>query len=115
MPTSGSFRSLAPGPGAPPAGATVPFTLNGHTLQAVAGCNVAAALLANGVSAFRTAAVSGEPRGPYCMMGVCFDCLVEIDGVPNCQSCLTTVRPGMQVRTQSGLRPVAAQEAGHGQ
>ena len=91
------------------------MTLDGRTLQAPAGCSVAAALLANGVSVFRTTGISGEPRAPYCMMGVCFDCLVEIDGVPNCQSCLTTVRPGMQVRTQSGLPSLAPQGGEHGQ
>lgn len=114
MLTKGTFRSLAPAAGAPPASATVSFTLNGQMLQAPAGCSVAAALIANGLSSFRTTPISGEPRAPYCMMGVCFDCLVEIDGVPNCQSCMTMVRSGMQVRTQSGVRSVAAPEAGHG-
>ena len=42
------------------------------------------------------------PRGPFCMMGVCFDCLVEIDGVPNVQGCMTPVREGMQVRAIQG-------------
>jgi predicted molibdopterin-dependent oxidoreductase YjgC len=72
------------------------------------GDSVAAALLAAGVVAPRTAVVSGEDRGPYCLIGNCFECLVEIDGVPNRQACLMPVREGMQVRRQQGARGAAA-------
>jgi sarcosine oxidase subunit alpha len=65
---------------------------------------VAAAMLASGVLHCRTTAVSGVPRAPYCMMGVCFDCLVAIDGVGNRQACLTRVREGMRVDMQRGKR-----------
>lgn len=88
-------------------------------MRAPVGCSVAAALLANGVSTFRTTPVSGAPRAPYCMMGACFDCLVEIDGQPNRQSCLVAVTEGMQVRTQAGLRSLdcggaaVSEEAAH--
>ncbi len=68
------------------------------------GDTVAAALLAAGLAWFRTTPVSGRPRAPWCMMGVCFDCLVEIDGEPNRQACLVTVREGMTVRRQRGPR-----------
>ena len=68
------------------------------------GTNVAAVLLAGGIRTFRTTPVSGSPRAPYCMMGVCFECLVEIDGHPNRQACLAVVCDGMQVRTQQGAR-----------
>lgn len=95
------FRPLSP-----PEGAMVALTFDGRPLQAPAGCSVAAALLASGVSAFRTTPVSGTARAPFCMMGACFDCLVEIDGVPNRQSCLIAVAPGMKVRTQQGLRAI---------
>lgn len=114
MSAGSAFRSLSSPAGASAAGPTVPLTIDGKSLQAPAGCSVAAALLANGVPVFRTTGISGEPRAPYCMMGVCFDCLVEIDCVPNRQSCLTTVQAGMQVRTQSGLQPVVAQRGDHG-
>jgi predicted molibdopterin-dependent oxidoreductase YjgC len=53
--------------------------------------------------------VSGEPRAPYCMMGVCFECLVEVDGVPNVQACMTSVREGMTVRRQHGARQIGGQ------
>lgn len=71
------------------------------------GDSVAAALLAAGVTTLRETPVSGTPRAPYCMMGVCFDCLVEIDGVGNRQACLTMVSEGMQVRRQHGARAVS--------
>ena len=51
----------------------------------------------SGIGPIRSSAVSGEPRAPYCMMGVCFECLVEIDGLANRQACMVRVRPGMQV------------------
>lgn len=66
--------------------------------------SVAAALLAGGVSRFRATPVSGSPRAPYCMMGACFECLVEIDGVPSRQSCMVPVRAGMRIRSQEGAR-----------
>ena len=71
------------------------------------GDSVAAALLAVGVKSFRDTPVSAAPRGPYCMMGVCFDCLVEIDGVANRQACLIAAAEGMVVRRQSGPRKLA--------
>jgi len=66
------------------------------------GESVAAALLASGMRSCRTTTVSGAPRAPYCMMGVCFDCLVEIDGVPNRQSCQIAVEEGMRICRQHG-------------
>ena len=50
----------------------------------------------------RTTPVSGEPRAPYCMMGVCFECLMEIDGAANQQACLVTVADGMRINRQLG-------------
>lgn len=91
------FRTLAEGP-------RVRITVDDGPLDVPAGTSLAAALLAAGVQRMRTTPVSGAPRAPFCMMGVCFDCLVEIDGRPNRQACLTTVQAGMQVRTQQGAR-----------
>jgi predicted molibdopterin-dependent oxidoreductase YjgC len=68
--------------------------------------NLAAALLSAGFSPFRTTPAGAAPRQPYCMMGVCFDCLVEIDGVPNRQACLESVREGMRVRRQRGAADI---------
>jgi predicted molibdopterin-dependent oxidoreductase YjgC len=88
------------------AGETVPFTVDGREVRARDGDTVAAALLAAGIDHCRTTPVSGAPRAPYCMMGVCFDCLVAIDGVGNRQGCLVRVRPGMRVETQLGKRDI---------
>ena len=68
--------------------------------------SVAAALLLNGVRTCRTSVVGGEPRAPYCLMGVCFDCLVTIDGVGNRQGCQVRVADGMRVETQHGKREI---------
>ena len=55
-------------------------------------------------------AVTSAPRAPYCMMGVCFECLVEIDGKPSRQACLTPVRDGMVIKRQQGASAIAIQE-----
>ena len=89
-------------------GEPVAFTLDGKPMTARAGDSVAAALLANGVEHCRTTPVTGSPRAPYCMMGVCFDCLVLIDGVGNRQACLVPLRAGMDVRRQRGKREAGA-------
>lgn len=111
MPTDARFRSLVPVDASPRGEPTVGLFFDNRPLRAPAGCSVAAALLANGVSIFRTTPVSGAPRAPYCMMGACFDCLVEIDGQANRQSCLVTVAEGMQVKTQAGLRSLDSTDA----
>lgn len=80
----------------------VTVTFDGHSIAVPKGVSVAAALLAGGVREFRSSIAGGVPRAPYCMMGVCFECLVEIDGVPARQSCLIPVREGMQIRRQVG-------------
>jgi hypothetical protein len=61
-------------------------------------------MLVHGGGASRTTPVTGAPRAPYCMMGVCFECLLEIDGEPNQQGCLVTVRAGMRIERQLGKR-----------
>lgn len=82
---------------------------NGEPVEARPGESVAACLLRSGVAYFRTTPVSGAPRLPYCMIGHCFDCLVEIDGVGNRQACLTTVGDGMRIRCQLGAAAVRLQ------
>ena len=90
----------------PDAAATLTVTVDGAPVAALAGESVAAALLAAGKLRFRDTPASGAARGPYCMMGVCFDCLVVIDGVGSRQACLVQVREGMRVETQRGRRVV---------
>ncbi|TCT11029.1 (2Fe-2S)-binding protein [Paralcaligenes ureilyticus] len=86
--------------------APVSLTLNGKAVACRAGDSVAAALFAAGFSQCRDTAVNNVPRGPYCMMGVCYDCLVTIDGQENQQACMTTVRAGMTIERQPGARRV---------
>jgi predicted molibdopterin-dependent oxidoreductase YjgC len=81
---------------------TVRVTLDGTALDAPAGESVAALLLVHAEATFRTTAVSGSPRAPYCMMGVCHDCLVEIDGVANQQGCRVRLCEGMDIKRQCG-------------
>jgi predicted molibdopterin-dependent oxidoreductase YjgC len=78
------------------------FYFEGQELHAAAGDTVAAALLAHEQVNFRSTSVSNTARGPYCMMGVCFECLVEVDGVANRQACMLGVREGMRVKRQIG-------------
>ena len=78
---------------------TVTVVVDGAPVATRAGDSVAAALLGAGVRAFRSTAVSGAPRGPFCMMGTCFDCLVTIDGRRNVQACLVQVAEGMRIDT----------------
>lgn len=94
------FQRLAPDTTA----ATVTLTVDGKPVVARATDSVAAAMLAAGYDRCRTSAVSGAPRAPYCMMGVCFECLVTIDGIGNRQGCLVRVREGMRVELQHGKR-----------
>ena len=84
----------------------IPFDFEGESFEARAGDSVAAALLANRVLTFRTTPVSGAPRSPWCLIGNCHECLVEIDGEPNRQACMIEIRAGMRVRRQRGARAV---------
>jgi predicted molibdopterin-dependent oxidoreductase YjgC len=86
--------------------ALVRMEFEGEELLAQQGDTVAAALLAGNRWQFRTTPVSGAPRGPFCMMGVCFECLVEIDGVANRQACMIEARDGMRIKRQSGASDI---------
>jgi predicted molibdopterin-dependent oxidoreductase YjgC len=87
---------------------SVEVTIDGRSVRVRAGDTVAAALISAGVLASRVADVSGALRAPYCMMGVCFECLVTVDGVGNRQGCLVPVKPGMRIETQHGKREAVA-------
>ena len=82
----------------------VTLSIDGEPVTARATDSVAAALLGANLISCRTTALSGAARAPYCMMGVCFDCLVTINGEGNRQACLIRVRDGMRVETQHGKR-----------
>ncbi len=84
----------APRAPASPAG-RVTLTIDGRRIEAREGDSVALALMKAGVVTMRRTPAAGEPRAPLCLMGVCFECLMDIDGVRNQQSCMVPVRDGM--------------------
>jgi thioredoxin reductase len=94
---------------------TIPIQFDGETLHARPGETLAATLIAHGVQQFRTT-VSGQPRGVFCGMGVCQDCLVEIDGVANRRACMTKIEKPITVQRGAHARPlppVTASASGH--
>ena len=88
----------------PAAAAMVAVEVEGRAVLVPEGASAAAAVLLAGLPSLRDTAVQGTPRAPYCLMGVCFDCLAEIDGVPNRQSCMIMAESGMRV---VGVEPAA--------
>jgi predicted molibdopterin-dependent oxidoreductase YjgC len=86
-------------------GPAVEVVVEGRPVTAYLGETVATVLLAEGHVALRTT-VDGSPRGVFCGMGVCFDCLVVVDGQPNTRACMTWVEAGMRIARQAGLEAV---------
>jgi predicted molibdopterin-dependent oxidoreductase YjgC len=84
--------------------AVVNLTIEGRSVRARAGENLALTLLHAGFRHTRLTPVSSSPRAPLCLMGVCFECLVEVDGRQNLQACMLEAREGMSVRLQHGAR-----------
>ena len=74
--------------------------IDGKALRFPAGTTVAAAVLRTGVDGLRRS-VSGEPRGPLCGMGICFECRVTVDGSAHARSCQIVCREGMRIRTDA--------------
>jgi len=77
---------------------TITVTINGQAMEVSRNSTVAAAVLHTRISVFRRS-LKGEPRGPLCGMGICFECRVAIDGHLHQRSCQTICRPGMQIDT----------------
>ncbi|RZO21440.1 MAG: (2Fe-2S)-binding protein [Candidatus Thioglobus sp.] len=75
----------------------VNFSFEGRRLTASRGDTIAAALLGSGVFIFRESAVSGIPRGPFCMIGNCYECFVQVGAMGVVQACLTEITEGMQI------------------
>ncbi len=78
------------------------ITVNGEPVEAAPGQTVAAVLLTNGRSSWRTTRVAGRPRGVFCGIGACYDCLVVVNGIPDVRACQRTIRPGDAITTQQG-------------
>ena len=83
-------------------GSAVSITVDGRPVPCYLGESVAAAMIADTDDLTLRTTDDGDPRGLFCGMGVCFECLVLVDGVPNTRACMTWVRDGMTVGTQVG-------------
>lgn len=78
------------------------MTFRGAAVAAQPGQSVAAALVAAGITDWRTTRNGGRPRGLFCGIGVCFDCLITVDGVPDQRACLVTAADGMRLGDDAG-------------
>ena len=78
----------------------VKIRVDGKTVEAFEGEPIAAALMASGVKVFRKTSKKKEPRGVFCAIGQCTDCIMTVDDVPNVRTCVTPVREGMEIRTE---------------
>ncbi|MFF9787592.1 (2Fe-2S)-binding protein [Streptomyces nigrescens] len=83
-------------------GASFEITMDGRPVPALPGQSVAAALWSAGILAWRTARTTGRPRGAFCGIGQCYDCLATINGESNRRACLVPARPGDVITTQEG-------------
>ncbi|WP_378144014.1 (2Fe-2S)-binding protein [Cnuibacter sp. UC19_7] len=91
-------------------GRRIEFVLDGVPAEAYEGETVSAAVMADRDLGLRTTE-RAQPRGYFCGMGVCFDCVMVVDGVPNTRTCVTWVREGMTVEHQDGAGPAGAPRA----
>ncbi len=107
-----SAHSAGNNPSGTPGEIIVSF--DGRLIRTAPGQSVASALVANGITAWRDTRKHARPRGLFCGIGVCFDCLVAVDGVPNERACLVEVRDGMDVRgsCEPAVAPLAETEGG---
>ena len=92
--------------GAPSKGSRVVFTYDGVEMEGYEGEPIAMALKAAGVEVHRFTAKRHDPRGIFCAIGRCTDCVMVVDGKPNVRTCMTPLVAGMDVRTQDGVAPL---------
>ncbi len=88
--------------GAVERGTAVEIVVDGLPITAFEGESIAAALFASGCRTLRTTVRLHEPRGMYCGIGICFDCVMTVDGNPNVRTCQTAVWAGMRIESQQG-------------
>lgn len=97
--------------GAPEKGRRVVFTYDGVRMEGYEGEPIAMALKAAGIEVHRFTAKRHEPRGIFCAIGRCTDCVMVVDGKPNVRTCMTPLAEGMDVRTQDGVEPLGLDDA----
>lgn len=81
----------------------VTIIVDGRKIRAIAGEPIAAALMAAGIRVFRKTPKKNQPRGVFCAIGRCTDCVMTVNGIPNVRTCVTPVEDGMVIETQKGL------------
>lgn len=81
----------------------VKIIVDDRELMVYEGEMIAAALIANGIKTFRHTKHHRKPRGIYCGIGRCTDCVMTVDGIPNVRTCITPVKEGMIIKTQYGV------------
>ncbi|MGD8388748.1 MAG: (2Fe-2S)-binding protein [Desulfobacteraceae bacterium] len=86
-------------------GRKVRFTFDGRDMEGFEGEPIAIALKSNGVMVHRYTIKRNEPRGVFCAIGRCTDCIMVVDGIPNVRTCVEPLREGMVVQTQIGKGP----------
>lgn len=91
-------------------GRQVQFTFDGRTMEGFEGEPIAIALRANGILIHRYTVKRKEPRGMFCAIGRCTDCIMVVDGVPNVRTCVEPLKEGMVVQTQIGNGPEISSE-----
>ena len=98
--------------GQPEKGKDVSFYYNGRLLNGFEGEPIAVALKAAGVMTHRYTKKEHKPRGIFCAIGRCTDCVMIVDGKPNVRTCVTPLKEGMDIRTQYGVadKPFEEQE-----
>lgn len=89
--------------GAPQRGRLITFTYNGKPMEGYEGEPIASALHAAGVMVHRYSKKENKPRGIFCAIGRCTDCVMIVDGKPNIRTCVTPLTEAMQVETQYGI------------
>ncbi|TDT82134.1 2Fe-2S iron-sulfur cluster protein [Arthrobacter sp. AG258] len=93
----------------------VRMSFDGRAIVAVPGQSVGAALVSTGITAWRGTRKESRPRGLFCGIGICFDCLVTVDGEPNQRACLVEVREGMEIQGSCAQDVDSPQESDRGQ
>ncbi len=91
-------------------GREVEFIFDGKKMKGFENEPIAIALKANGVMTHRYTKKEHKPRGLFCAIGRCTDCVMVVDGKPNIRTCVTPLKEGMDVRTQDGVTAVGIQE-----
>lgn len=80
----------------------VKIKVDRRTIEAYEGEPIAAALLSAGIKVFRNTSKRNDPRGVYCAIGRCTDCVMIVNGIPNVRTCVTPVENGMKIKSQIG-------------